>query len=150
VTAISPSRKSDSGSRSRPHPRRSNLKRPVDFHQITDDDMKFLWASHKKTSDNPLSPQEFKEQYLKGFQTTYDTAWIFEAQTKKGMMPIGVLYGMSAGAFLHVGDMEWFPWASTRNKLETMVNFFDKIRHEALCLFYSSQDDKDFYVHVTE
>jgi len=110
--------------------------------------MKYLWAAHKTDEDNPLDPKEFKEKYLQGFQSHYDTAWVVEGMTKKGLIPVGIFYGLSAGVFIHMGDVTWFPWASSRNKIETMVNFFDKIRHNSLLLFYSSQADKDFYVHI--
>ncbi len=45
-----------------------------------------------------------------------------------------------------LGDVVWFPWASDRNKIESSVGFFSKIRKEIPMMGYAHGDtDRKFF-----
>ena len=71
-----------------------------------------------------------------------------EAPTKLGFRPVGILTGIYAGPMVLLGDASWFPWASDRNKLESMVNIFNELRKQFLGIFYCALSDKKFYEHI--
>jgi len=77
-----------------------------------------------------------------------DVMYVFEAETNRGRIPIGVLTGKLMGPILWLGDAIWFPWASSRNKYESMVNIFNELRRKYVAVFTCTLDDKKFYEKV--
>ena len=78
-----------------------------------------------------------------------------EGETKKGLFPVGVIFGVFTKLQTYDGvpeiilvNAEWFPWASNRNKMECMTKVLTKLRDDYFIKFYSSEKDKDFYVHI--
>ena len=49
-----------------------------------------------------------------------------------------------------IGDMLWFPWASPRNKIESAVYFFNRIRHEIQMVEYANEDAKPFFEMIAK
>ena len=79
-----------------------------------------------------------------------DAVYIFEALTKRGRIPIGMVTGKFVGGMLWLGDAIWFPWASSRNKYESMVNLFNEVRKHYVGIFTCTLDDKTFYESIAK
>lgn len=140
---------------------RKTLKRNISFRPSEAEDIRYAFAAYKKGSlagmaapfDDPkMSPEEFKTAFEAVVTTRYHGAWTFFGETKKGFIPIGFLLAFyshplpSFSPFMIVGDLVWFPWASTRNKIESAVNFFTKIRNEIPMVDYShGEANKKFF-----
>jgi len=77
-----------------------------------------------------------------------DVMYVFEAITPRGNIPVGILTGKLLGPILWLGDAIWFPWASGRNKYESMVNLFNELRREYVAMFTCTLGDKNFYEKV--
>jgi len=73
-----------------------------------------------------------------------------EAETKKGRMPVGAVFGKYMGPFLLLADAKWLNWATDRNKIESIVDLLNELRKETLVIFYSNMQDKNFYMHVVK
>ncbi len=85
------------------------------------------------------------DQKLALYLAMNDVMYVFEVQTNKGRIPVGVLTGKIMGPVLWLGDAIWFPWTSSRNKYESMVNMFNEIRRKYVALFTCTMKDRDFY-----
>ena len=136
------STKSDSDSR--PRPKLSIvLKRKPLYRNLEEDDIKYLWAVYKKNGGE-LNAKEYKEQLLSGVVSSYDYAWTMEVEK-----PVGVAFGIQAGPMVLFGDVQWFPWATRRNKYESMTNILNNLRKERLVIFYCNKEHNNFYIHIS-
>lgn len=103
--------------------------------------MRWLFAAYRKGAladmgeefqSADLEPAEFNELFSMEVLKNYVAAWTLFADQK----PIGLILGYYSHPnekfVTHMigAGMYWFPWASTRNKLEAAVKFFAKIRYE--------------------
>ena len=77
-----------------------------------------------------------------------DFLYIFEADTPKGRIPVGMLTGKLLGPMLWLGDAVWFPWTSSRNKYESVVNILNELRRHYVAVFTCTLKDKKFYENV--
>lgn len=84
--------------------------------------------------------------------STYDEGYLMSVNT-----PVGVVFGKYTGLQAYDGrpemylvDAEWFPWATDRNKLESMVNLFNRLRWTMLIKFYAREKDDGFYYHIAK
>lgn len=93
-------------------------------------------------------PLEFQEAMLDFIYESFDDAWILEATTKKGKVPVGVVFSVIAGPFQILGEMTWFSWASKRNKIEASAHFLNIKRQDETFLMYCDDKDKEFYIHL--
>lgn len=141
------------------------LSRKLDFRPIEDEDMKYAWASYKKGalasmggvfSDTTLTADEFKTAFQVEVTTTYHGAWTLFAETRRGYMPVGLVLGFYShpnprfAPFMIVGDMIWFPWSSSRNRVESAVYFFSKIRSQIPMVEYASEQHKRFFEMIAK
>ena len=61
--------------------------------------------------------------------------------------PIGMI--LVLGAPMHVEPhADFFPWATPREKLETIVNFLNEIRRQVSTFIFSSEKDTPFFNHI--
>lgn len=122
------STKSSSGS----SPRR---KRYVEFRPFQPEDLKWIGAAWAKGAlddydeifRQEMSPQEFKETFIRHFEENFNAGWTFFAGTED-IKPIGFAVAWMRGRVMEMGAFEWFPWASPRNILESSANFLDLTR----------------------
>jgi len=110
-------------------------------------DIKYFWASEKQNGSS-VEPIDFAEKLKATLFSYYDVGFTMEAQTPKGKLPVGSVFGKYMGPFLLLGDAKWLRWASDRNKLESIVNLLNELREDGLVLFFSNMDDKEFYTHI--
>lgn len=131
------------------------LKRWVEFRPIEDEDIRYLWAAYKKNTfdgyvKKDLTAKEFKIEITELMLNSYSGVYVCLANTKQGFVPVGVI--PVAGIYLGwmIGDVRWFPWASTRNIIESFVNFINEMKKEVYLLGYCSDKDKDFFVYMAK
>lgn len=103
-------------------------------------------------ADTGMSGEEFEAQFIAEIQTNYHAAWILLSDIpNKGQLQVGAVLGFYShpnpkmAPFMIVGDIIWFPWATPRVKIESAVNFFNKIRSEIPMMEYASEESKKFF-----
>lgn len=114
--------------------------------------MRYLWAAYKKGclagmaapfDRTDMNADAFREEFEATVTTRYHGAWTLFAETSKGFIPVGCILGFyshplpSFSPFMIVGDIVWMPWASARNKIESAVNFFTKVRKDIPMMDYA-------------
>lgn len=109
--------------------------------------MRWLWAAYqsgvwKEILVEGLSQQEFSET-VTDMLGMVDHDWIVEIKTDKGLRPVGLITGdnrfMGHGIEPHV---DWFPWATPRNKLECAIQFIKQTGKETKLFLYIREDLK--------
>lgn len=151
---ISPSTKSVSGS-TKPVSKwrlKRTLSRQTDYRPIELDDLRYLWAAYKKGcfvwfADRDLNPEQFKQQFTEFVMSRAHSAWTLIAHTKNGYIPVGIVICTlgEGGWHLVVSAIVWFPWASKRNMIESMVGFFSRARKEFRFIGYALPEHKRMY-----
>ena len=140
------STKSVAGSKQQPRLYRT-LKRNPEFRLLEEKDFKYLWAAYKKGAFGEIkdiTPKEFEIIVVNSLN--YDDVWILEEP-----IPIGIVMGSyTAGPIEWIADVNWFPWATERQKLEHVVNFFNTMRKKRLLIWECKQKDKRFYEHIAK
>lgn len=130
------------------------LARRIEVRPIEKTDLRYAWAAYKKGGlsemgfANDLGAPEFKTAFENALVSNHDDAWIVQAVTPQGFMPIGMVVGGWANrkrTYLVIEGIAWFPWATKRNIIEGTVAFFNKIRKEIPWVGYAMNDDKRAY-----
>jgi hypothetical protein len=140
---------------------KKTLARALDFRPIEDDDVKYAWVAYKKgllaaigpkfADPSQMNADQFKVEFEAEVVTNFHGAWTLFAESKKGYMPVGFVFGFLShpnpafAPFMIVGAMIWFPWATARNRIEAAVYFFNMIRHETPMVEYADEKDKKFF-----
>ena len=146
----SQSRKSASSSTSHKFRRKRTLKRKPSFHEFTDADRKYIWAAYKLGAFGDIGTQQEFDARLALYLSMNDKLYIFEAPTPRGRIPVGLVAGKFMGPVIWLVDAVWFPWASDRNKYESMVNLFQETRKHYVALFTCTIQDLKFYEKVAK
>ena len=115
------------------------LSRFVEFRGIEDSDYRHFWAAYRKGAlkdieelPDDLGPQEFIDAFLDQIERLgLSHGWTFLAPSKSGYMPVGFAWAWSRGRVIEIADIIWFPWASSRNILESTANFMNSMRKMA-------------------
>lgn len=63
------------------------------------------------------------------------------ADTKDGRLPVGCVSAMNplGTRLVTIADVLWFPWASSRNCLESMVHFINETRDDYTIMEYADE-----------
>lgn len=131
----------------------------MDFRLIDDSDIRFAWAAYKLGAmrdvfpNDGMSAEEFKEAFQQEVLTKYhiDCAWTLLAETKKGFHPVGFVFGYWShpisvlAPYVVLNVIQWMPWARPRNRVESAVYFFNKIRDEIPMIGYAREPAKKFF-----
>lgn len=99
-----------------------------------------------------MSAEEFKAVFEAVVVTRYHGAWTLFADTAKGFIPVGMVFAFHSHSdpllspFMIIGDIVWMPWASSRNKIESAVGFFNRVRGEIPMVDYAyGETNKKFF-----
>lgn len=139
-------------------------RKPV-FRPIEQEDMKYIWAAYRngaletmgddfKSAD--LSAADFAQRFEQEILANYSGAWTMFAETKRGMIPVGLALGFYShhdqkfAPFMIVGDLIWFPWSTHRNRIESAVNFFHRIRSTTPMVEYARGEYKRFFEMICQ
>jgi hypothetical protein len=140
--------KSDSTSRVQPRLSRLFKNRKVTVSPLSEDDMPFLWAAYRKgvwgdILRDDLTRDEFSEAiYLLSKQKML---FAIKAPNK---YPVVGIAGMTPGEHCDQADAEWFPWATTRNKLEGSIRAILTLRDLSPFLIWANESQTEFLTHV--
>ena len=129
------------------------LKRDISFRRVeAEDDMKWLWAAYRKEAfsgklfPKGLDQSDFKDTVIQYFSQMSEV-FMLEAVTSNGKIPVGIV---STLVFSRTEPhVDWFPWASSRNKLETVALFLSKMRNRSL-LVWAEESEVDFYTRIAQ
>lgn len=146
VQPNSTSKKSDSGYTKLPRLSRTLKRRPV-YRDFEEGDLKYLWVAYKKglmDIKEDLSPKDFDEAMINIVDSEYEFGWTF----MEGKTPVGFAFGSVAGPLVLLRDLTWLPNASNRNKIEHIVNLLNDMRKRMKIIFYSKENDKDYYAYI--
>lgn len=131
------------------------LKRSASYRPIEDEDVKYAWAAYKKGAlvsmgeafTQEMSADQFKQLFEAFVISNHHAAWTLIAPTIKGSIPVGIVLAAWApnAPFMVVNGACWFPWASSRNKIEAMVTFLNGIRKELQLVWYALPEHKRMY-----
>lgn len=121
--------------------------------------MKFLYAAWRLGNlgfedfefegDDPDKFAEALSIYLMDRFQAFFT--MFAKPPGRDVMPVGMVFGtipFPNKQVMWCGDFTWFPWASSRNKLESAVNFLNRMRHEWLVIGFADDEVINFFEHV--
>lgn len=141
------------------------LARRTESRPIEREDLKFVWAAYKKGclasmgdgwGDDKMSSAEFNAAFEQEITSTYHGSWTLFAESRKGFIPVGLVLGFWShpnprfAPFMIIGDMIWFPWASARNRIESAVGFFHRIRSDIAMVEYARAEHKRFFEMICQ
>lgn len=127
---------------------------------IEDEDVRWAWAAYKKGALSQMSPrfadgkltgEEFRKEFAQEIVDNYDAAWTLFAETQKGFVPVGLVLAFwphPNPAYIRcmtVGGIAWFPWARSRNRIESLVHFFNTVRNDIPLMGYARPEHKRMY-----
>lgn len=81
----------------------------------------------------------------------YAQAWTLCAKTREGKRPAAIVLlhqPDKRAAVLWMADVIWFPWATARNKLESIVYFMNAMRKDWLIMEFAVPNEQAFFDHV--
>lgn len=115
--------------------------------------MRWLWAAYRMGTWNTvlqegLSQSEFKEVVIDILgQVEYD--WVFDVKTDKGLRPVGLVTAQQRFEGNAIEPhVDWFPWATARNRLECSIQFLRDIGREVKIFLYVEEKDEKFWNRV--
>lgn len=119
--------------------------------------MKYVYAARKLGT--PLlqqieadTPEEFTQNFSAHLAERYGHAFTLEAAPPgKDLMPVGLCFGITpfyGKDVMWLGDFLWFPWASSRNKLESAVHMFNKLRKETTIFGFAEEEAVPFFEQI--
>ena len=145
--------------------RTRTLKRGASYRPLEKDDWKYLWAAHRQGGfEKPfealraalgiqepiptdLPGDEFK--YLMETVMEGGEFWILTARNLEENMPVGIVGGIRKQEVLEP-HVEWFPWATPRNKIETIVVFIEGMRNNTSLLIYTDFEERNFWIRMAQ
>lgn len=142
---------------------KNTLSRKVEFRPIEADDVRYAWVAYKKGclkdmaapfDDTSMSADEFRQAFFGTVTTRYHGAWTLFATSPKGFGPVGFVFAFYThpdpmmAPFMIVGDIVWCPWATTRNKIESGVNFFHRVRRDIPMMDYAHGETNKKYMEM--
>jgi len=101
-----------------------------EIREAHEDDLKWLWAAYK-SADGDLSQEDFIHHMESHFASYNDVLIVedYNSSFKNGIGPIAVV-AAKTNNWIYEPHVEWFPWATNRNKLRSAVGFFQKYRYK--------------------
>lgn len=126
--------------------------------RLTDgDDLKYVYAAHR-LGGTPLEtltstdPESFAEEFAEHVAVRYHRAYTMIATPPgKENMPVGIVFTILPfyeKPVMWIGDFIWFPWASSRNRLEATVHFLNQMRRDTTLLGFAEPEVINFFEHV--
>ena len=126
------------------------IKRGASTRPIEDSDFRYLWAAYRlglwrDNLDGELSRDAFLQRTLEIISAT-DYDWIVVARQAEGMRPVGlVLAAAMADGRRIEPHIDWFPWATPRNKLEGSAAFLRQVSKQFKILVYVREAERGFW-----
>lgn len=129
------------------------LKRGPVVRETIEDDFRWLWAAYKLGTwhdllNEGLSREVFREAVVELVsQVQFD--WILAVPMETGLRPVGMVFADPRfGGNAIEPHVEWFPWATPRNKLECAIQFLKQIGKDVKIMLYIEEQDDTFWHRV--
>lgn len=115
--------------------------------------MRYFWAAYQMGMWSDL----FQENLNRGqFQNSVyellgscDMEWVLEVPAENGLRPVGIVVAdfrfMGNGIEPHV---DWFPWATARNRLEASLTYLKEVGKRYKVFIYATAPNQRFWEHV--
>ena len=117
--------------------------------------MRWLWAAYRSgmwrdVFDSGLSQMAFVERIM-DFIGAAEMDWIIDARGHEGIRPVGLVMGnwIMPGRILHP-HVDWFPWATPRNKMEGIAAFLRETSKRYKLFVYAADEAIPFYTRMTQ
>jgi len=91
--------------------------------------------------------QEGFKSGLERVLATFNTHYLMLARSEGEPRPVGMIGAIDGGYRIEPHAL-WFPWATPRNKLESWLNFLNKIRVTRLAIVYVPEKEISIYQHL--
>lgn len=132
--------------------RRLFFNRKVEISSLTIDQMPYLWAAYrmgvwKDTFKDDLTKDEFTLAVSDLSEMTNILAIIAPNGGKQ--TPVGVIIAGEGVRYIEP-HVDWFPWATDRNKLEGIIRGILTLREIKPLFIWCDERDIDFYAHVSK
>ena len=128
---------------------------------MDDEHLRYAFVAYKKGAldhigeqfkSHEMTPAEFKDAFIEHSALRYDDAWVFYATSRRGEYePVGYI-SITRTKFIDpvfIVDIVMFPWASTRNKLESIANWVNDMRRLVGVTYFAPYgDEKRFCEHL--
>ena len=119
-------------------------------------DMKILWAAYKAGSfeiKEGLSQDQFADLII-GYLSAFDSVFIVEDKNGSfdGRGPVAAVLVVTDGGVIRP-SVEFFKWASKRNRLRSVVAFLQWVRYSkdvGVCVFGSTVSSKNLFDRMRE
>lgn len=115
-----------------------------DIRLAEESDIKWFFVAKKYLGEEVEA--DFKDHVHQALANYQETLVIEDRNQKFGKKfgPVGMVAGLTNG-YLYQPHVEWFPWATSQNKLRGAVAFFQKFRYRNLGVIRVHSPDQDFY-----
>ena len=112
--------------------------------------MAFLWAAYRLgTWDDhipPELPQTMFESRIIEFLARADYDWIVEARNGDGVRPVGIILAQAMLDGRRIEPhIEWFPWATPRNRFEGIAAYLREVGKRFKILVYTEESEQAFW-----
>ena len=140
--------------------RKRTLARGVEAHLFEDSDLKWLWLASQMGAFKELNLSDDQDEFVQQILTLISNlmtqggfVYILSAKNtrrdkKDELTPIGfvMVNFYENAAWPHV---VWFPWASTRNKIEGAILFIQELKERLPILIICRESDAHFFSHLS-
>jgi len=118
--------------------------------EIQNHHLRWLWAAYKLGAFAEVVPEGLDdngfEEAIVDLLASVDFGWVIEAQGEEGLRPVGVVLGQSRAAGRGVEPhVDWFPWATTRNRLEGIAVFLRDVSKQLKIFVFAEEGDTRFW-----
>lgn len=95
--------------------------------------------------DDGLPPQAFRERMTEIIAST-DHDWILEARGNTGPRPVGLVLAANMGRGRAIEPhVDWFPWATGRNKVEASAVFLRDVSRNWKVFVFADAENAAFW-----
>lgn len=120
------------------------LKRRPWFDDFKEEDIKYLYLI-EKLNNSELTPAEFQGRALNTINSQYDYGWTLKAKHNGEMKPMVIVFGIKTADFIHIDDVVFMPWATVRNKLESVLKFLCVIKKQHILTMKNDYQESKFF-----
>lgn len=112
-----------------------------------DADLGVLWAAYRRGAQwfpEGLNAAEFRAA-LTAELRKWSVAYVLTAQGEMGALtPVGMVTCADDG-YRNTPAVTWFPWATTRNKIECCLKWLWEVRKSRVVLFHVKHSERKFW-----
>lgn len=129
------------------------VKRDIRFKVLEEEDLKWLWAAYKRGAfkwlPSDMDGQVFKDRALK-LLATVSEAFVAYAPGHLDDQPVGLISLAIDQHDNYEVHVEWFPWATARNKIEVTAKFLREVGRYKNLVVYSEVKNKRFFERMMD